>query len=94
MPRHYTELDPPLRGERCALAIDNARLHHQPAGHGLSDAPVGLALVDRDLRFVRVNETFAAFNDRPVRELAGGTCPKAAPTGHSQAEVVRSTRTS
>jgi serine phosphatase RsbU (regulator of sigma subunit)/PAS domain-containing protein len=54
--------------ERCALAIDNARLHDS-AERSLSvlhtvfsSAPVGLALVDRDLSLVRVNETFAAFD--------------------------------
>ena len=71
--RHYTESDLAFAialAERCALAIDNARLHDR-AERSLSlldtvfsTAPVGLALVDRDLRFVRVNETFAAFNDR------------------------------
>ena len=29
-----------------------------------ANAPVGLCVLDRDLRFVRVNETFAAFNRR------------------------------
>jgi serine phosphatase RsbU (regulator of sigma subunit)/PAS domain-containing protein len=54
--------------ERCALAIDNARLHDS-AERSLSvlhtvfsSAPVGLALVDRDLSLVRVNETFASFD--------------------------------
>ena len=66
--------------ERCALAIDNARLHDR-AERSLSlldtvfsTAPVGLALVDRDLRFVRVNETFAAFNAARAR-LVGRTVP-------------------
>ena len=78
--RHYTESDLAFAAalaQRCALAIDNARLHDR-AERSLSlldtvfsTAPVGLALVDRDLRFVRVNETFAAFNARPVRELVG-----------------------
>ena len=78
--RHYAESDLAFAAalaERCALAIDNARLHDR-AERSLSlldtvfsTAPVGLALVDRDLRFVRVNETFAAFNARPVRELVG-----------------------
>jgi GAF domain-containing protein len=54
--------------ERCALAIDNARLHDS-AERSLSvlhtvfsSAPVGLALVDRDLSLVRINESFAAFD--------------------------------
>jgi PAS domain S-box-containing protein len=78
--RHYAESDLAFAGalaERCALAIDNARLHDR-AERSLSlldtvfsTAPVGLALVDGDLRFVRVNETFAAFNDRPVDGLVG-----------------------
>jgi serine phosphatase RsbU (regulator of sigma subunit) len=68
--RHYVESDLAFAGalaQRCALAIDNARLHDR-AERSLSlldtvfsTAPVGLALVDRDLRFVRANETFAAF---------------------------------
>jgi PAS domain S-box-containing protein len=78
--RHYAESDLAFAetlAQRCAIAIDNARLHDS-AERSLSlldtvfsTAPVGLALVDRDLRFVRVNETFAAFNDRPVDELVG-----------------------
>jgi serine phosphatase RsbU (regulator of sigma subunit)/PAS domain-containing protein len=67
--RHYVESDLAFAAalaQRCALAIDNARLHDR-AERSLSlldtvfsTAPVGLALVDRDLRFVRANETFAA----------------------------------
>ena len=80
--RHYAESDLAFAAalaQRCALAIDNARLH-DAAERSLSlldtvfsTAPVGLALVDPDLRFVRVNETFAAFNDRPVDNLVGRT---------------------
>ena len=68
--RHYAEADLAFAealAARCALAIDNARLHDR-AERSLSlldtvfaTAPVGLAFVDRDLRFVRVNDTFAAF---------------------------------
>ena len=64
------------------MAIDNARLHDR-AERSLSlldtvfsTAPVGLALVDRELRFVRVNETFAAFNGAPGREHVGRTVPE------------------
>jgi PAS domain S-box-containing protein len=83
--RHYAESDLAFAlalAQRCALAIDNARLHDR-AERSLSlldtvfsTAPVGLALVDRDLRFVRVNETFAAFNAAPVDELVGRTVPE------------------
>src|SRR6478735_4332690 len=98
--RHYTESDLAFAAalaERCALAIDNARLHDR-AERSLSlldtvfsTAPVGLALVDRELRFVRVNETFAAFNDRPVEELVGCTVPELLRAhGHPEADVVPS----
>jgi PAS domain S-box-containing protein len=98
--RHYTESDLAFAvalAERCALAIDNARLHDR-AERSLSlldtvfsTAPVGLALVDRDLRFVRVNETFAAFNDSPVEELVGWTVPELLRAhGHPEADVVPS----
>jgi len=73
--RHYIASDlvfADALAQRCAVAIDNARLHDR-AERSLSlldtvfsTAPVGLALVDRDMSFVRVNETFAAFNARPV----------------------------
>jgi PAS domain S-box-containing protein len=83
--RHYGESDLAFAAalaERCAVAIDNARLHDS-AERSLSlldtvfsTAPIGLALVDRDLRFVRVNETFAAFNNRPLDELVGRSVPE------------------
>ena len=96
--RHYTESDLAFAGalaERCALAIDNARLHDR-AERSLSlldtvfsTAPVGLALVDRDLRFVHVNETFAAFDGRPVSELVGRSVPELLRAGgHPEADVV------
>jgi serine phosphatase RsbU (regulator of sigma subunit) len=75
--RHYTEADlafaETLAG-RCALAIDNARLH-DVAERSLTlldavfaTAPVGLAFVDTELQLVRVNETMGEFND-----LLGGS---------------------
>src|SRR6202030_159216 len=36
-------------------------------------APVGLCFVDRDLRFVRINDELAAMNGRPVAEHIGRT---------------------
>jgi serine phosphatase RsbU (regulator of sigma subunit)/PAS domain-containing protein len=75
--RHYGASDLAFAealAERCALAIDNARLH-DTAERSLSvlhtvfsSAPVGLALVDRDLRVVRVNHTFAAFDSDAVQD--------------------------
>jgi serine phosphatase RsbU (regulator of sigma subunit)/PAS domain-containing protein len=78
--RHYGASDLAFAealAQRCALAIDNARLHDS-AERSLSvlhtvfsSAPVGLALVDRDLQLVRVNDTFAAFDSQAVEgELA------------------------
>jgi PAS domain S-box-containing protein len=83
--RHYAASDLAFAealAQRCAIAIDNARLHDRAERSlGLLDtvfstAPVGLALVDRDLRFVRVNDTFAAFNARTVDGLVGRTVPE------------------
>jgi PAS domain S-box-containing protein len=93
--RHYGEADlafaQTLAG-RCALAIDNARLH-DAAERSLSlldtvfaTAPVGLAFVDCDLRFIRINETMAAFNGRPVQEHLGRTISEV--LGEPAAELV------
>jgi PAS domain S-box-containing protein len=83
--RHYGDGDlafaQTLAG-RCALAIDNARLH-DAAERSLSlldtvfaTAPVGLAFVDCDLRFIRINETMAAFNGLGVQAHLGRTIPE------------------
>jgi PAS domain S-box-containing protein len=80
--RHYSEADlafaQTLAG-RCALAIDNAGLH-DAAERSLSlldtvfaTAPVGLAFVDPELRFVRINETLASLNQLPVEAHLGRT---------------------
>jgi PAS domain S-box-containing protein len=84
--RHYNEADlafaQTLAG-RCALAIDNARLH-DAAERSLSlldtvfaTAPVGLAFFDPELRFVRVNATMAGFNHLPVEDHLGRTIEEA-----------------
>lgn len=80
--RHYGEDDLSFAmalAARCALAIDNARLH-EAAERSLrqldaifATAPVGLAFVDRDLRFVRINEELAAANGLPVESHVGET---------------------
>ncbi len=96
--RHYGQADlvfAQALAARCALAIDNARLH-DTAERSLSlldtvfsTAPVGLALVAADLRFVRVNETFAAFNARSVDDLVGRTVPDVLrEDGHPEDAVV------
>jgi PAS domain S-box-containing protein len=74
--RQYSEADLPLAEDlarRAALAVDNARLYEEAEGalHARKDslalldtvfggAPVGLAFVDREGRFVRVNDALAA----------------------------------
>src|SRR4051794_19352916 len=62
---------------RFALAIDNARLYDQ-AERSLAlldtlfgTAPVGLAFLDRDLRYVRVNAALAEINGLSVDEHLG-----------------------
>ena len=42
-------------------------------------APIGLALVDRDLRFTRINETLAEINGRPVGTHLGRTVREVIP---------------
>jgi serine phosphatase RsbU (regulator of sigma subunit) len=70
--RHYGKADlefaETLAG-RCALAIDNARLHAVAErtltllDSVFATAPVGLAFVDHDLSFVRVNDTMRAYRE-------------------------------
>jgi PAS domain S-box-containing protein len=78
--RHYTPEDLAFAGTlagRCALAIDNAQLYESASRSlGLLDtlfstAPVGLAFVDGDGRFARVNEALAAITGRNVDEHIG-----------------------
>jgi len=78
--RHYREQDVVFAetlGERFALAIDNASLYEAAERSlGLLDtliatAPVGLAFLDIDRRYVRVNEALAAMNGRAVEDHMG-----------------------
>ncbi len=87
--REYTDADlsqaEDLAG-RAAVAVDNARLFEESRAAlrarseslALLDtvflgAPVGLAFVDRELRFVRVNDALAAIDGRPSAEHLGRT---------------------
>jgi GAF domain-containing protein len=62
---------------RSAMAVDNARLFREAEESLavldtlLASAPVGLAFYDRDLRFVRINDTLAALNGRPPADHIG-----------------------
>ena len=49
-------------------------------------APVGLCLLDRDLRFVRINEALADINGRPVSEHLGRSAWEIVPAMRSAAE--------
>jgi serine phosphatase RsbU (regulator of sigma subunit)/PAS domain-containing protein len=78
--RHYREQDLAFAetlGERFALAIDNARLYEAAERSlGLLDtliatAPVGLAFLDLEERYVRVNDALVAMNGRPVEDHVG-----------------------
>lgn len=87
--RHYSDDDLNLIKElayRAAFAISNARLYRdaQEAMRRndetlalldtlLTNAPVGLAFVDRACRFVRINAALAEINQRPVEEHIGRT---------------------
>jgi PAS domain S-box-containing protein len=62
---------------RCAIAVDSARLVAEAdAAFGMLDAvfaraPVGLAIYDRDLRCVRINDHLAAINGLSAAEHVG-----------------------
>ena len=87
--RHYDADDLLLGQDlarRAAIAVDNARLYRETEraleekdrSLALLDlvfrgAPIGLAFVDRDLRYVRVNEALARINGVPVEGHVGRT---------------------
>ena len=70
---------------RAALAVDNARLFREAEESlGLLDAlfataPVGLAFYDRNLRYLKINETLAALNGVPAEEHIGRTAGQVIP---------------
>src|SRR3954462_3052562 len=75
--RHYGAQDLAFAetlGERCALAVDNARLYETAERSlGLLDtlfatAPVGLAFLDVEQRYVRINPALAALNEAAVED--------------------------
>ncbi|HUH64539.1 MAG TPA: ATP-binding protein [Terracidiphilus sp.] len=45
----------------------------------LANAPIGLAFLDRNCRFVRVNQVFAAMTGVPMASLLGSTLPEVLP---------------
>ncbi len=82
---------------RAAIAVDNARLYRdtedalqaKAATLALLDTvfrgtSIGLAFVDRDLRFVRVNDALAVLNARPVESHLGRTVAQVLGDGAGQ----------
>ena len=78
--------------ERCALALDNARLHREAREAErrqaeslavvetvFAHAPAGLALWDRELRYLRVNESLAAMSGLTSDEHIGRTVEEVLP---------------
>jgi PAS domain S-box-containing protein len=73
-----------VTGERAAaiaLAEERARL-----AATYDAAPVGLALVDRDLRFLEANSRLAAYAGRPVEDIVGRTLREVLPGSADQLE--------
>src|SRR5436190_19529597 len=91
--RHYSQADLTFAEHlawRLALAVDNARLYDQ-AERSLAlldtlfaTAPVGLAFLDRDLRYVRVNAALAAINGRAPEEHVGERIQEVLPEASSE----------
>lgn len=95
VPRHFAAQDVQLLrlvADRAAVAIDRARLHHETQvslrskddalaliDTLLASSPAGIAFLDRELRFLRVNESFAAIHNLTVAEHLGRTLQEALP---------------
>src|SRR3954469_7332911 len=78
--RHYTDADLDFAqhlGRRFALAIDNARLYDEAEGaRAMLDTlfrsvPVGLAILDAELKVVRANDALGAISTRPGSDCVG-----------------------
>jgi PAS domain S-box-containing protein len=51
-------------------------------------APVGLGLVDRDLRYLRVNDRLAEFIGKPLEDIVGRTLGEVVPEGAKKVEPI------
>jgi PAS domain S-box-containing protein len=84
--RHQNERDRALRilekergeSDRLAAMIETF----------IASAPVGLAFVDRDFRYIRINESLASINGLPASEHLGRTVPEIVPSIWPQLEPV------
>jgi PAS domain S-box-containing protein len=79
--------------EQCALALDRARVlareraAHRRADHAravldavLANAPIGILLLDPELRFVQVNQAVSAIDGAPIDVHAGRSPPDILPS--------------
>jgi serine phosphatase RsbU (regulator of sigma subunit)/PAS domain-containing protein len=82
--RRYTDADLDFAqhlGRRFALAIDNARLYDEAeSARAMLDTlfrsvPVGLAILDAELRLVRANDALSAIAGRPAVDCVGCSIP-------------------
>ena len=86
---------------RVGLAVDNARLHEETERAVLlkeesltlldtllATAPVGLAFVDRDLRYVRINDSLAAMNAASPAQHIGKSIAEMVPHLAGQIEAL------
>ena len=62
--------------------------HVHELEHLYRTAPVGLCLMDRDLRYVRINEVLAALHRLPVEEHAGKTLREVVPDVADKVEPI------
>nr|MCU0951018.1 PAS domain-containing protein [Burkholderiaceae bacterium] len=67
------------RTEALALSETQARRQLDELEFIYANAPVGLGVLDRDLRFVRINERLAEINGLPVEAHIGYTMPEVLP---------------
>ncbi|HEU4697890.1 MAG TPA: PAS domain-containing protein [Gemmatimonadales bacterium] len=100
--RHFGAEDLALAEDlarRAALAVDNARLYREAQAAvrqqsvtlamldaTLHSAPVGLCYLDRDLRYVRINQVLADANGLPVAAHLGRTVREVLPALAEQIE--------
>lgn len=83
------EIDERRQAEEALRASEDlAREQLSELDHLYNTAPVGLCLVDRHLRFVRINERLAAINGRPISEHIGKTLKKVIPEIAKEVEPI------